>query len=225
MKMKTKILQDDLSAAAAKLIIIISVFLLLSTPAFAVSVDRNMPSVVDPSSAFTVSFTINPEGSLTAFDLADFVPNGWNLNDWSVSGYSRSDVTFDSQVRDYQGKTRNGLHWKFSKAFSSPITLAYTMTAPAATGGYEFIAVWTYPGGFNSRAASLLVATVVTEQIVPPQPSPSPTPPQEPQPIQQPLFPEQPSTNMTFAYLVVLLIIILAGAYWHYSRPRSRPRK
>ncbi len=224
-----KIMRHLMEAKSTKIIITIMAILLMTAPAFAVSVDRSMPASVDPSSTFTVSFTINPEGSLTAFDLADFVPNGWNLNDWSVSGYSKSDVTFDSQVRDYQGKTRNGLHWKFSKAFSSAVTLTYTMTAPAAAGSYEFIAVWTYPGGFNSKPASLNVAPAPTQPSQPAQPSqpeqpqPQPTPPQPPE---APTSPEQPvSPNMTFVYLVILLIIILAGAYWHFSRPRSRLRK
>ena len=82
-------------------------FLLLATSVFAANVDRSMPERVEPSTTFTVTFTINPEGTLSAFDLADFVPNGWTLNDWSVSGYARSDMAYDSQVREYQGKTRN----------------------------------------------------------------------------------------------------------------------
>ena len=73
--------------------IILLAFLLMASSVFAVTVDRSMPAQVSPSSAFTISFTINPEGSLNAFDMSDFIPNGWTLNDWSVSCYAKSDVT------------------------------------------------------------------------------------------------------------------------------------
>src|SRR3989338_2089147 len=146
-------------------------FLLLATSVFAASVDRSMPQRVDPSSTYTVTFTINPEGTLSAFDIADFVPSSWTLNDWSVSGYSRSDVTYDSQVREYQGQTRNGLHWALNKSFSNPVTLSYTMTAQASTGSYEFIAVWTYPGGFNSKTSSLTVGAAPSTPSTPTTPS------------------------------------------------------
>src|SRR3989338_1036954 len=154
-----------------KKIIFAIALLLMAASVFAATADRSMPSRVDPSSEFTVSFTINPEGALTAFDLADFVPNGWNLNSWSVSGYSRSDVKFDSQVREYQGQTRNGLHWALNKSFSNPVTLSYTITAPASTGSYEFIAVWTYPGGFNSKTSSLTVGAAPSTPSTPTTPS------------------------------------------------------
>lgn len=146
-----------------KIILIFAAFLLFSTTAFAVAVDRNMPSSASPSSSFTVSFSINPEGALTAFDLADFVPSTWTVADWSVSGYTKSDVAFDSQLISYQGATRNGLHWKFSKPLSSAITLSYTMAAPSSVGTYELIAVWTYPGGFNTKSSSLSVGQTTTQ--------------------------------------------------------------
>lgn len=203
---------------------IILAILLLSSLAFAVSVDRSMPSRVDPSSGFTVSFTVNPEGSLSSFDLVDFVPSGWNLNSWDISGYSKSDVTFDSKVLDYQGKTRNGLHWKFSKNLTSAATLSYTMTAPATTGSYEFIAVWTYPGGFNSKTTSLTVG-----QEAPPAP-PQPAPVEQPaeQPTSQPEQPTPPQpapaapTN-TWLYAAIFLIIV-AAIYWFSKMSKKKPR-
>src|SRR3989338_2340819 len=114
----------------------------LSTAVFALTVDRSMPSSVAPSSSYTVSFTVNPEGSLTGFDLADFIPNGWTISSWDVSGYAKSDISYETQVKEYQSKTRNALHWKFNKVLSSNIVLTYTATAPAATGSYEFISLW-----------------------------------------------------------------------------------
>ncbi|MBI3190126.1 hypothetical protein HYZ41_00320 [archaeon] len=158
-----------------KIMIAVLMFVLMGTAAFAVTVDRSMPSSVDPSSSFTVSFNINPEGTLTGFDLADFVPNGWNLNDWSVTGYLKSDITYDSQSKEYQGATRNVLHWKFNKNMTSAATLTYTMSAPSTTGTYDLIALWLYPGGFNSKTSSLAVGT---QQAQPqPQPQPEPQPP------------------------------------------------
>ena len=201
-----------------KKILIGFVFLMLAAAVFAANVDRSVPERVDPSTAFTVTFTINPEGSLTAFDLADFVPSGWILNDWSVSGYSKSDVAYDSQTRDYQGKTRNGLHWSFTKPFGSPITLSYAMNAPALTGTYEFIAVWTYPGGFNSKTGNLVVGTA-------PTPPPTPSPPPAPTPISQPPSTPQPTptgSNYNTIAVIVVLLIVVVGGYMYFRKPKGK---
>jgi len=195
--------------------IILLMFLLLATSVFAASVDRSMPERVEPSTTFTVTFTINPEGTLSAFDIADFVPNGWTLNEWSVSGYARSDVAYDSQVREYQGKMRNGLHWALNKSFSAPVTLSYTMNAPASQAVYEFIAVWTYPGGFNSKTSNLRVETA----LPPPSPSPSPSPTPSPSPAPSPT--QQPAADYT-AGLVILVIVIIAGGAYMILRPKAK---
>ncbi len=196
-------------------------FLLMASIAFAVNVDRSMPSSVSPSSAFTVSFTINPEGTLSAFDLADFIPSDWNPNDWSVSDYDKSGVTYDSKVIDYQGRSRNGLHWKFNKTFSSPITLSYTITSPASTGNYEFIAVWTYPGGFNSKSAALSVATPPAQppaQEQPPVEEPEQAPEQAPGPPR-----ERP--DYTIGIIAIILILVIIGAGYMFARKPKRLRE
>lgn len=196
--------------------------LVMSTAVFAASVDRSMPERVEPSTTFTATFTINPEGTLSAFDLADFVPNGWNLNDWSVSGYSKSDVVYDSQVREYQGKTRNGLHWAFKKPLNAPVTLSYTMTAPAAQGTYEFIAVWTYPSGFNSKTSSLRVETALPSQPSTPTQPTTPTSPTTPTAPTTPTTPGQPSAPNYTVGLVILVIIIIAGAAYMLRNKKKK---
>ncbi|MEK6888246.1 MAG: hypothetical protein AABX14_04860 [Candidatus Aenigmatarchaeota archaeon] len=205
--------------------IILLAFLLMASSVFAVSVDRSMPAQVDPSSTFTVSFTINPEGSLNAFDMSDFVPNGWTLNswsgldDWSVSGYAKSDVTYDNKIMDYQGATRNGLHWKFNKTFSSPITLSYTTTAPATTGTYELIAIWVYSGGFNSKTASLNVGTVTPTPTTPTPTTPTPT---TPTPTTPTPTPTPTPTGSDYTIVIVVILIILVAGYFFMKKPKSK---
>lgn len=207
--------------------IILLAFLLMASSVFAVTVDRNMPAQVNPSSSFTVAFTINPEGSLNTFDMSDFVPNGWNLNDWSVSGYAKSDVTYDSRVMDYQGATRNALHWKFSKVFSSPVTLSYTMTAPATTGTYELIAVWVYSGGFNSKTTNLNVATVTPTPTPTPTPQPQPTPQPTPTPTPTPTPSPTPTpttspVNTNYTIVIVVILIVIVAGYFFLKKPKGK---
>ena len=203
-----------------KKIFVLFAFLLMASSVFAVTVDRSMPTQVNPSSAFTISFTINPEGSLNAFDMSDFIPNGWTLNDWSVSGYTKSDVTYDNKIMDYQGATRNGLHWKLSKTFSSPVTLSYTMTSPATTGTYELIAIWVYSGGFNSKTANLNVGTVAPI----PTPSPTPTPTPTPTPIPTPSPTPTPTGSDYTVVIVVVILIILVLGYFFMKKPKSKSK-
>lgn len=191
------------------------VFSVLASTAFAVSVDRSMPDRVDPSSVFTVKFTINPEGTLSAFDLVDFVPQGWAPNDWSVSGYDKANISYETQDREYQGKTRTGLHWKFNAPLSSPVTLSYTMTAPAAAATYEFIGVWTYPGGFSSKPANLLVGAAPSPA---PSPSPSPTPSPAPSPAPSPSPVQEDNTRWI---IVALAIVVVVGAVYYMKKPKG----
>ena len=148
-----------------KIIIISAMMMVFFVPIAlgeAVSVSRNMPDRVDPNGALTVSFSISPSETLKGFDLADLIPLNWAISDWSVTGFNKADITFDSKTQSYLGSSYAANHWKFNKNLTSPATVTYTISVPVSSGSYDFVGIWTYPGGFNSDKKTLSVATAVT---------------------------------------------------------------
>lgn len=151
-------------------VILISLFA-LAYPVLAddVTVSRSMPSRVDPQGTLAVTFSINPTKTLTNFDLAELIPPTWSIKEWSVSGYDKNDVTFDSQEsQTFLGSTYKGYHWKFNKALSSSASLTYTLNVPVSSGDYKFVGITTYPGGFNKDESTLTVATAPPTTVTTP---------------------------------------------------------
>lgn len=146
-----------------------------SALAATVSVSRTMPNRVDPKGTLTVSFSTSPSESISGFDLVEYIPQVWSIKDWSISGYEKADVTFESPVKDYGGKTYKANHWKFGKEFSRTVTLTYTIDVPVSSGDFEFIGLWTYPGGFSSDSKSFSVAAAPTTTMPTCPACPSPT--------------------------------------------------
>ncbi|MDI6721100.1 MAG: hypothetical protein QMD85_01825 [Candidatus Aenigmarchaeota archaeon] len=132
-----------------------------------VSVSRSFPSMVDPNGVLTVSVVITPGEQIAGFDIAEFIPRDWSVASWDVAGYSKNDVSMDSQSREYGGKTYKAYHWAFKKAFSTVTTLTYTINVPVSSGTFNFASVWTYPGGFSSDTKILTVATAPPVQQPP----------------------------------------------------------
>jgi len=182
-----------------------------------VSVVRNMENKVEPNSVLTVSFSITPKETISGFDLVDFVPEGWPIRDWSVSGYDRSDVIFESVVKEYQGKTRNANHWKFNKEISkeTTLTLTYNLDVPVSSGSYEFKGVWTYPGGFNSDSRTLSVEVSQTTT------QPTTTQPTTTQPTTtQPTTKKRPLPK--WPLILVIVVLILVFIIWKFGLPKTR---
>jgi len=147
-----------------KLFVFLIFFLLAIASAATVEVTRTF-SETEPGGTMTVTFSFEPSGSITGFDLADLIPVSFAATDWSATGYAKVDISFDSSTRDYSGETFRALHWKFNKPFSSKVTLTYTISSVPA-GDHKFLAIWTYPGGFNQEEETAVVKKKVVPQIV-----------------------------------------------------------
>ncbi len=157
-----------------KLMIISIAMVLIFVPialAESVSVSRNMPDRVDPNGVLTVSFPISPSETLKGFDIADLIPLNWVISDWSVAGYNKADIAFETKTQNYMGKAYTAYHWKFNKNLTSSVTLTYTISVPVSSGSYDFVGIWTYPGGFNSDKKTLSVAVAPPTCPTCPQPS------------------------------------------------------
>ena len=188
-------------------------FTLLTSLALAdgVTVTRNMPGRVDPNGALTVTFSINPSSTQNNFDLAELIPQSWSIKEWSVSGYDKSDITFETQEsQTFLGNTYKGYHWKFNKGLSSAVSLSYNLNVPVSSGDYKFVGITTYPGGFNKDEATLTIASAPPTTSPPATQSPS-TSTTQPQPQTQ-------QRNMMLIIVVVALIALIAFVVYHQSR-------
>lgn len=143
--------------------ILVSQFIISSVIAADVSVSRSMPSRVDPQGVLTVSFSITPSGTVSGFDLAELIPQTWEIADWSVSGFNKNDIDMDvKDSQEFMGATYKGYHWKFNEDLTSSLTLTYTINVPVSSGNYNFVGIWTYPGGFDKNEKTLSVAVAPT---------------------------------------------------------------
>ncbi len=158
-------LTDKLPARAPfplALALALAAVLALCAPAFAdPAVERSGQVANLPGSSFPVAFTISAGDSpLSAFDLAEFVPSGWTITNWSISGYPKDHISIDTRSRSYQGKVYNAYHWKFSSEFANSIVLSYQLSIPSgAQNGSEHsvVTLWIYPGGFNSKTTAIRI--------------------------------------------------------------------
>lgn len=160
MKMKTETAGKSVRRLASVFVVFISLALFANVALAAdVAVSRSMPGRVDPLGTLTVSFSITPAKTLTAFDLAELIPQTWSIRDWSVSGFDKSKITMDTQsAQSFMDGTYKGYHWTFSGGISSAATLSYTLDVPVSSGSYAFVGIWTYPGGFDKDEKTLTVA-------------------------------------------------------------------
>jgi hypothetical protein len=170
MKMKTETAGKGFRKLASVFVVFISLALFANVALAAdVAVSRSMPDRVDPLGTLTVSFSITPAKTLTAFDLAELIPQTWSVKDWSVSGFDKSKITMDTQsTQSFMGGTYKGYHWTFNANLSSAATLTYTLDVPVSSGSYTFVGIWTYAGGFDKDEKTLTVATAPATTTLPP---------------------------------------------------------
>jgi hypothetical protein len=138
------------------------IFIIGAVYAADVSVSKSFPSRVDPNGVLTATFTITPSAATAGFDLAELIPAGWAIASWDVSNYQKSSITTDTKTQNYGGKDYAAYHWKFSDNMTSTITFTYTINVPVSSGSYDFVSIWTYPGGFSSDKKTLSVAAAPT---------------------------------------------------------------
>jgi hypothetical protein len=96
-----------------------------------------------------ISVIITHDSGSNAFDVAEMVPYGWQIQDWSIRN-NNSAVPFETAAQEYLGKTYNMNHWIFNKESSHEILLDYTVSGKQA-GNYGFVSIWTCLNSFGSE--------------------------------------------------------------------------
>jgi hypothetical protein len=132
--------------------------LLLAIPmAFAaVNVERTSATSTEENVPLSVAISIKPNMATAGFDLYEFAPGGWDIISWDVEGYSKTNVFYETKDLVYDGQERTSGHWKLLKTFSDKVTVTYQVM-PDGSGNYDFLTVWTYPGGFDRQTTQLSV--------------------------------------------------------------------
>ncbi len=143
-----------------KRLLLITLILIVALPiAFGdVMFKREMPSAVEVTNTVNVSIEFKSTKQINAFDVIEFVPLGWEIEEWKVYNYDEDAVVLESLPSyQYQGKTRTAYHWSFRDGLGpSQVLLVYTLKAKEP-GSQEFISVWTYPGGFDTSTSIMSV--------------------------------------------------------------------
>ncbi len=112
------------------------------------SIYRDMPSEIEENTILEVKITINPN-SEEKFDLAEIIPNGWEIETWNVN----SDLDVSYENREFKGRVVN--HWGFNSV-SEKVELKYTLTVEDY-GNFDFQTILIYPGGIYEESNELKV--------------------------------------------------------------------
>lgn len=197
-----------------KIFSILFALLLVASVALAadVAVTKDMPNTIGPNEVLTVTFTIKPgTEAITNFDLAELLPQGWTVSEWSVTGIAKDDVTFDAQDQTWREATYSGNHWEFDE-ISSDVTVTYKTTT-GSEAEYNIIAIWTWPGGYDKAERELTVGTPTGDETPTPPPSTTPTdttPTETTTPTEQPM-------DWTWIIVGIVIVVIIIGAVYYFN--------
>jgi hypothetical protein len=140
-------------------VVFVLAFALISLASAQVTVDTIRPVTVMRNETFTIEIEISTTEAQTSFDVIQFLPLQWEVLSWEVSGYERADIFYEfSGQQIFAARDRAAAHWRFTKGLSNDVTITLQTRPVAGEQLYaEFITVWTYPGGFNSKSYILTV--------------------------------------------------------------------
>jgi hypothetical protein len=140
-----------------KIIFLIVVSLLvISISAADIGISRTASEPVQVNEPYTATLKT---GAVTysQFDIAELLPVGWELVDWSASG-NASAVKFEHSTTSYIGSVREVYKWSFSEAAANGVEVKYT-AIPRRAGSFNITTMTTYssPAGFSSAENKIFV--------------------------------------------------------------------
>lgn len=209
-----------------KLLLIVTIFILMSTIVLAGTVSRSMPSRIQPSQTLTVTLSINGATAGKLFTLEDVIPAGLTIKEWNVNGAQEAKNAIQIRQKD------NRFGWSFTPT-SSSASVEYKIDLPNTETRYTFgKVVWFDPSGqgIESSSPTLTVATIrcgdgvceggensdnCVQDCPRPVPTPAPTAP-TPTPVTTPPVTQKAPTSTTTAWIVVIVIVVVAalGYFW-----------
>ena len=90
-------------------------------------------------------------------DIAELLPASWEVINWDISGYDKSQVSYEwLGAYVFSGKERNAAHWNL-KNVQNDFTITYQTNAVSENIQTEFITLLVYPGGFSSKTSIISV--------------------------------------------------------------------
>jgi hypothetical protein len=129
----------------------------LSMASAQVSVDRQVPAGIVADEGFTITLTVTVTVTGT-FDIAELVPEGWQITNWGASGNS-SRVRFEVLSVPYRGEQKSAYHWKFDEPVGKQVVLSYTIRPSSGYSGFQTLTyVYTFPGGFTANDYTLFIS-------------------------------------------------------------------
>jgi hypothetical protein len=204
-----------------KIIIYLATLLMVAGLASAATMSRSMPDRVAPGETLTVSFAVSGMEIGKEVALSEVIPAGWSVKDWSVSGAkeAKADIT-------YKKKSGNEHQWSFTASTTNPAITYTTVVPSAASGSYEFDAVYMLPPANMNNLKKTLTVRVITcgdgvcegaensDNCAADCPKPTPPPTQEEKA-------EEAKLSPAWAVLAAV-IVILAAAYFVLIRKKKR---
>ncbi|MBI2651784.1 hypothetical protein HYX01_04895 [Candidatus Woesearchaeota archaeon] len=142
-----------------KLLFFPIIFLLSLSVVFAASVNRNMPSKVEPSVEVEVILTLSGVTVGEAVAIEDSIPNTITLKSWEISGSKETKDAVSHVMKASQKEGFDRHSWAFTASSSSP-AVTYKFDAPSVLGSYEFDVRWVTKEGFSHQASTLTVRTI-----------------------------------------------------------------
>lgn len=94
-----------------------------------------------------VHAVVRADANTSMFDIGEFIPETWTIEDWSVQNYDKAEVLFSSEQGEFLGNEYNINHWTFDK-LTHDIILDFKIS-PKSAGNYELVSLWFYPDGFD----------------------------------------------------------------------------
>jgi uncharacterized protein YebE (UPF0316 family) len=125
------------------LIIMIMLCMIVLSSSYAVTLTKE--SQTTSNKEIIVKLVINNSDNTKSIDVAEFLPAGWHVTNWTVTGISGDKITIaDSKYMD----NFNIFHWALRNIDSKNFVIEYS-TKPQTSGNFRLASIWFYPGGFN----------------------------------------------------------------------------
>jgi heme/copper-type cytochrome/quinol oxidase subunit 2 len=139
-------------AKMKKLLIYLVALSLMISCVMAASVTRSMSSSIEPGKELTVTFNVASMEVGKSVAISDTIPSQFTIKEWSVTGATKSDVTYEVKGKEYR--------WDIP-ATATTVALTYKIDVPSsASGSYAFDGVYIAPPAkFDELKATLNVAT------------------------------------------------------------------
>ena len=196
---------------------------LASLSVLAASLSREIPSRVDPGADFTVKLSLPDAKAGESLTVEETIPAGVTLRSWDISGVKESKSDIQKDPQKYRVKN-NAYGWSVTP--TGPVTVSYSAKAPSTQGTLSFDAVWFDKSGFNHNTATVLVSpesapsAAASAPTSSPAPSPTLQPAQPSAPAPKPSPAKQPAGGPGWAWMVVLLAVLIGAAWWYMSKKK-----